>query len=104
MIRVDKVKYYHHRWEWMQAYGPIPEGALILHTCDVRNCINVEHLFLGTQRDNMQDMAAKGRQWQQAKTHCPHGHEYTEENTVKWSGSGRKCKACEQLRSKQRRS
>ncbi len=39
----------------------IPDGMKVLHTCDVRNCVNPEHLFLGTSKDNAQDCIAKGR-------------------------------------------
>lgn len=50
-----------HRLAWSMLEGPIPEGLCVLHSCDNRCCINVNHLFLGTRADNMQDMIAKGR-------------------------------------------
>ena len=50
-----------HRYAWTQANGPIPPGMWVLHRCDVRRCVNPEHLFLGTAQDNSRDMVAKGR-------------------------------------------
>lgn len=50
-----------HRWVWTQFRGPIPSGLLVCHTCDVRSCGNIDHLFLGTHADNSQDMIKKGR-------------------------------------------
>jgi hypothetical protein len=41
--------------------GEVPAGSLVLHRCDVRNCVNPDHLFLGTYKDNMDDMYSKGR-------------------------------------------
>jgi hypothetical protein len=42
-------------------YGPIPSGMLVLHRCDVRLCVRPEHLFLGTQVENVRDRDTKGR-------------------------------------------
>lgn len=50
-----------HRLAWEIARGAIPDRLQVLHRCDNKLCVNVAHLFLGTQADNMQDMAAKGR-------------------------------------------
>lgn len=50
-----------HRTSWILHNGKIPDGMFVLHKCDVRNCINPEHLFLGTQQDNVTDMINKGR-------------------------------------------
>ncbi len=50
-----------HRVAWTEANGPIPAGLFVCHSCDVRNCIEPAHLWLGTQADNNRDMFAKGR-------------------------------------------
>lgn len=50
-----------HRLSWQVFRGPIPQGVLVLHHCDVPFCVNPDHLFLGDQTDNMRDCDRKGR-------------------------------------------
>ena len=60
-ITYDNKKWKANRLSWTIFVGPIPEGKIVCHTCDVRSCINPKHLFIGTYQDNMDDMKSKGR-------------------------------------------
>ena len=64
LIRVggkDEGSLYAHRVSYELAKGPLGEGMCALHTCDNPPCVRPDHLFAGTQRDNIDDMVAKGR-------------------------------------------
>ena len=49
------------RVAWELANGPVPDGQCVCHRCDHPDCTDVDHLFLGTQLDNIADMRSKGR-------------------------------------------
>lgn len=52
---------YVHRKTWIDAHGSLPKGIKVCHHCDTPTCYELEHLFVGTQRMNQEDMVAKGR-------------------------------------------
>jgi hypothetical protein len=59
-----------HRVAWTVTNGPIHPGVLVLHRCDVRNCIEPDHLFLGDYQANSDDMITKGRaRWKRGQEH-----------------------------------
>jgi hypothetical protein len=94
VLSVDGNMQLAHRLVWVYTFGPIPPGMCVLHRCDNPPCCNPDDLFLGTQADNMRDMAAKGRHWESQKARCPQGHFYEGDNLYIDSGGSRECRAC----------
>lgn len=56
-----KTKIRANRWFYEKYKGPLPDGMKACHTCDYTSCVNPEHLFAGTAKQNTQDMVRKGR-------------------------------------------
>jgi hypothetical protein len=61
-----------HRVAYELCVGPIPEGMILLHKCDVAACVNPDHLSLGTKAENNRDMQAKGRKVSGGSYERPH--------------------------------
>lgn len=85
---------YAHRMAWFLTHGVMPDD-FVCHRCDNPQCVRPDHLWLGSNSDNIHDSIAKGRfrTWNSTKTHCPHGHPYDEANTFYSSGK-RNCRIC----------
>lgn len=88
-----------HRFAYEQLVGPIPIGMVLCHRCDNPRCVRPDHLFVGTQADNVDDMMTKGRgrgQFQPTDV-CPRGHSRTPENTRVRPNGKRSCRPCENM-------
>jgi|SRR5438876_6466287 len=105
--KIDGEYIYLHRYILQQKLGrPIKEGYLACHSCNHSNCIQPEHIYEGTNRDNYNDRLKADNtksfgSYRKEITHCPRGHEYNEENT-KYShrGRSRSCRICDIERSR----
>jgi hypothetical protein len=91
-----------HRWIYEQRHGKLPDGMSACHTCDTPSCVNVDHLFPGTQADNLADASRKGRIIGSRKgiviTHCKRGHLLSGDNVYVSPKTGsRGCQICRTL-------
>lgn len=94
-----------HRLSYLIHKGEIGRRLYVCHTCDVRACWNPDHLWLGTHRQNGEDMARKKRAFWSSKTHCVNGHELSGDNVrIELNRFGepnwRKCVVCERIKNR----
>ncbi len=103
-LQANKQKWLAHRYSYHLNKGTIPNSYQITHTCDNRQCVNPNHLIAGTATYNMRDMVNKGRHPEQAVTHCPKNHEYTQQNTYRQPSkpNQRQCRECRRNANKKR--
>ena len=100
----DRLISYTHRVSWAYANDTeIPKGMFILHKCDNPPCLLPDHLWLGTQEDNMIDMVEKGR-WgggRKNQEFCKRGHNMTEASYIRKDTGKRQCRPCDVIRSQE---
>lgn len=83
-----------HRLSYLIHNMKLDNDLFCCHSCDVRNCVNPEHLFLGTPKDNTRDMINKKRDKNSRKTHCKNGHELSSDNLIKLKNENDKRRIC----------
>lgn len=84
-----------HRKLYQIVHGvTLPRKIDVCHTCDVRACIEISHLWPGTRKENLLDASAKGRVHCQKKTHCTRGHSYAEHGVRHGKDQWRQCRIC----------
>jgi hypothetical protein len=104
VIRENGVNVLAHRLSLTLSGVDLPDDKNALHKCDVPACVNPEHLYVGTQKENIRDLVNRGRHCNQntRKTHCIHGHEFTDANIIR-TKKGRHCRECNRIALRKRK-
>jgi hypothetical protein len=95
-FRIEDKFFGAHVAGYLLLVGPVPEGLELDHLCRVKCCVNPHHLEPVTRLVNTQ----RALPHRKRPTHCPQGHEYTPENTIKtrpcasYKYEGRQCRTC----------
>jgi len=95
-----QLHYDHSTWDVhrlsMKLFKPeeFDKNLNVNHKCNNPSCFNPEHLYSGTQKDNIRDCINSGNKSELNRTHCPQGHDYTPENTYVRPNGHRDCKIC----------
>lgn len=105
---IGKTCYRAHVFSYLIHKGEVPEGLVLDHLCRIRDCVNPNHLEPKTIKENIlcgEGIAAINSK----KTHCKHGHEFTENNIYNYEehrgnsvSDTRHCKICRERNSKKR--
>jgi len=93
-IRIERRTEYVHRTLYELAHGQIPPGLVLDHLCRNPSCARPSHLEPVSQKENV--VRGESGAWQRRKTHCPHGHPYSPENTYSRPSrpNERACRTC----------
>jgi hypothetical protein len=92
VFQTDKLRIA-HRLIYEHVHGPIPVGMVIDHTCQMKLCVNPEHLRICTQRENLHASSKTLNSRNSALTHCKNGHKLEGDN-IRMYRNQRVCRAC----------
>lgn len=99
---INKVRLHAHRASYLLFNGEIQNGMVVCHKCDTPGCVNPNHLWLGTIKENLKDRDLKGRNPFSSRNSCSKGHEYVDDSYKIYHGK-RICIKCERENAKIRR-